>query len=115
MELVELKNVIPSQHDSKPLHSFQFCEKWAWDTVFLDLFLDKFSWKTFTFDPFPPVSHSSKSKSYHNVPREPWRKQCCYRQKPPPTTQGKQGPQTACDLAKPSSRRRFQDAQQEQT
>lgn len=72
MELVELKSVTLSQADSKAaLHSFHFGKKWALDTVFLGLFLDKFSWKTFTFDPFPSVSHSSKSKSYHSLPREP--------------------------------------------
>lgn len=106
VELGELRNVTLSQSDSKSaLHSFHFCKQWAPDTVFLGLFLDKFSWKAFTFDPFPPTSHPSKSKSYHNLPREPQRNSDAISKSllvlPGET---RTPPKNTCNLAKQSSR-----------
>lgn len=108
VELGELNNVTLSQFDSKSaLQSFHFCKQWAPDTVFLGLFLDKFSWKTFTFDPFPPASHPSKSKSYHNLPREPQRNSDAISKSllVLPGETRTLPPQNTCNLAKQSSRR----------
>lgn len=106
VERRELQNVTLSQSDSKSaLHSFHFCKQRAPDTVFLGLFLDRFSWKTFTFDPFPPVSHPSKSKSYHNLPRETQRSSDAISKSLVLLPGETRTPQNTCKLAKQSSRR----------